>query len=174
MTTRTIGRKTLIKYTAISVVTILLLLTVAVLIFGQGTDEPITLRRIFKTYWDELVDNVDFVAIQTILTLVTIWFVGGLSGHLIIEKRKNKFLIGGLSILILWIGLFVGSALTAGAINSIKYGGHGFTSALVSWTIYGLIPFLVFGIIHGLVMGFPLGHEIKKSGEKLNALQQNV
>ena len=135
--------------------------------------KPITLGRIFRMYWDEFADNVDFVAIQTILTLVTIWFVGGLSGHWIIEKSKNKFLIGGLSILILWVSLFVGSALTAGVINSVKYGGQGFTSAIESWTIYGLIPFLVFGLIHGLVIGFPLGHEIKKSGEKLNALQSS-
>ena len=174
MTTRTIGRKTLLKYTAISVVTILLLLTIAVLVFRQETDTSITLGRIFKTYWDELVDNVDFVAIQTILTLVTIWYVGGLSGQLIIEKTKNKFLIGGLSILILWVSLFVGSALTAGVINSIKYGGLGFTSALENWIIYGLIPFIVFGLIHGLVFGFPLGHEIKRRGEKLNALQQQL
>jgi hypothetical protein len=174
MTTRAIGRKTLIKHTAISVVTILLLLTITVLIFGRRTNETITVGRIFKTYWDEFVDNVDFVAIQTILTLVTIWFVGGLSGRLIIEKSKNKFLIGGLSILILWISLFVGSALTAGVMNSVKYGGHGFKSAFVSWMIYGLIPFFIFGIIHGLLIGFPLGHEIKKNGEKLNALQQNV
>lgn len=158
----------------ISVVAILLLLTITVLIFGLGTDKPITLGRIFRTYWDEFIDNVDFIAIQTILTLVTIWFVGGLSGHLIIEKSKNKFLIGGLSILILWVSLFVSSALTAGVINYVKYGGHGFTSALASWIIYGLIPFLVFGLLHGLVIGFPLGHEIKKSGEKLIALQQKA
>ena len=144
------------------------------MVFGQESDEPITLGRILRTYRNEFVENIDFVAIQTILTLATIWYVGGLCGQLIIEKNKNKFIIGGLSILTLWISLFVGSAFTAGVINSIEYAGHGFESAFVSWVVYGLIPFLFFGLIHGLVIGFPLGHEIKKSGEKLNALQQSA
>ena len=174
MTVNTIGRKTLLKYTAISVVTILFLLTVVVLIFGQGTDVPMTLGRVLGTYKDEFIKNVDFVAIQIILTLVTIWYVGGLCGQLIIKKGKNKFIIGGLSILTLWVSLFIGSALTAGVINSIKYAGLGFTSAIESWLIYGLIPFLFFGLVHGLIIGFPLGREIKKSGEKLNALQQSA
>ena len=144
------------------------------MVFGQESDEPITLGRILRTYRNEFVENIDFVAIQTILTLATIWYVGGLCGQLIIEKNKKKFIIGGLSILTLWISLFVGSAFTAGVINSIEYAGHGFESAFVSWVVYGLIPFLFFGLIHGLVIGFPLGHEIKKSGEKLNALQQSA
>jgi len=90
MTVKTIGRKTLLKYTANSVVIILILLTVTALIFGQDSDVPVTLRRILETYKNEFLENVDFIVIQTILTLVTIWFVGGLSGQLIIEKRKNK------------------------------------------------------------------------------------
>ena len=174
MTSKTIGRKTILKYTAISVVTIFLILTVLALIFGQDTDVPLTLGRILETYKDEFLDNVDFVAIQTILTLVTIWYVGGLCGHLIIEKGKNKFVIGGLSILLLWISLLICSTLTAGVMNSIKYGGQGFESATMSWIIYGLIPFLCFGLVHGLIMGLPIGHEIKKSGEKLSALQQEL
>jgi hypothetical protein len=174
MTVKTIGQETLLKYTAISVVTILFLLTGAVLIFGQDTDVPLTLGRILKTYREQFVENIDFVAIQTILTLLTIWYVGGLCGQLIIEKRKNKFVIGGLAILTLWISLFIGSTFTAVVIHSIKYAGHGTKSIILNWIIYGLIPLMVLGLIHGLIVGFPLGLEIKRRGDKLNALQQNV
>jgi hypothetical protein len=174
MTSKTIGRRTILKYTAISVATILILLTVLALIFAQDSDVPLTFGRIVETYKDEFHDNADFVVIQTIFTLMTIWFVGGLSGQLIIEKGKNKFMIGGLSIVLLWTSLFICSTLTAGIMNSIKYGGQGFESAAVSWMIYGLIPFLCFGLLHGLILGFPIGHEIKKRGEKLNALQQGL
>src|SRR5690606_31928471 len=102
MTVKTIGRKTLLKYAAFSVVTILLLLTINLLIFGQD-NVPITLGRILRTYRREFVENFDFVAIQTFLTLVTIWYAGGLCGQLIIEKGRNKFIIGALTILTLWI-----------------------------------------------------------------------
>lgn len=133
-----------------------------------------TLGRILETYRNEFVENVDFVAIQTTLTLVTIWYVGGLCGQFIIEKRKNKFIIGGLSILTLWISLFIGSTFTAVVIHSFKYAGHGTESVILNWIIYGLIPLLILGLIHGLIMGFPLGLEIKRSGDKLNALQQKL
>ncbi len=172
MTTKTVGRKTLLKYSAISVVTILALLTIAALVFRQETDETVTFGRILETYKKEFIENIDFVTIQIILTLVTIWYVGGLSGQLIIEKGKNKFLIGGLSIFTLWASVFVCSALTSGVMNSIQYAGLGFESAITSWIIYGLIPFLFLGLLHGLIAGFSLGHEIQKSGEKLNALKQ--
>jgi hypothetical protein len=171
MTVKTLGRKTLLKYTAISVVTILFLITVVVLAFGQDADVPMTLGRVLETYKNEIIENVNFVMIQTILALATIWHVGGLCGQLIIERGKNKFIVGCLSILTLWASLFVCSTLTAGVMNSIKYAGQGFKYATVSWIIYGLIPFLCLGLLHGLLIGFPMGHEIKKSGEKLNALQ---
>ena len=171
ITAKTVGRKTLLKYTSISVVTILFCLTVVLLTFGQDTDVPLTLGRVLETYRNEFVENVDFVAIQTILTLVAIWYVGGLCGQLIIEKGKNKFIIGGLTFLLMWILLFITSAVTGGIMNSINYGLDGFTSAVLSWTVYGLIPFFVFGLIHGLTTGFFLGQEIKKRGERLKALQ---
>lgn len=172
MTVKTIGRKTLLKYAAISVATILLLFTVAALIFAEDTDLPITLEVILLTYGKEFVENIDFVAIQTILTLVTIWYIGGLCGQLIIQKRKNTFLIGTLSIVTLWISLFIGSTFTAVVINSVKYAAHGTESVILNWIVYSLIPLMVLGLIHGLITGYPLGREIKRSGERLKALQQ--
>ena len=144
--------------------TIFLLLIVIALILGQDTDYPLTLGVILETYKNEFLGNVHFVAIQTILILVAIWFVGGLCGQLIIVKEKNRFIIGGLSIFLLWTSLFICSTLTAGIMNSIKYGVNGFESATVDWMIYGLIPFLCFGLLHGLIVGFTIGHEIKKRG----------
>ncbi|WP_377579751.1 hypothetical protein [Ohtaekwangia kribbensis] len=173
MTAKTIGRKILLKYAIFSVVTISLLLTVNLLIFGQDNVQ-ITLGRVLSTFGEAFVEDLDFVAIQTILTLVTIWYAGGLCGQLIIEKRKNKFIIGGLATLTLWISLFIGSTFTAVVIHSVKYAGHGTESVILNWIIYGLVPLLILGLIHGLLIGFPVGHEIKKSGDKLNALQQNV
>lgn len=131
----------------------------------------ITLGRILVKFGNAFVENLDFVAIQTILTLVTIWNVGGLCGQLIIIKGKSKYLIGGLATLTLWIGLFIGTTFTATVIHSIKYAAHGTESVVLNWIIYVLVPLLILGLIHALIMGFPLGNEIKKSGEKLNALQ---
>jgi hypothetical protein len=133
-----------------------------------------TLGRVLSTFGKAFVENLDFVAIQTVITLVTIWYVGGLCGLLIIDKGKNKYIIGGLAILTLWIGVFIGTTFTAVVIHSIKYAGHGTESVILNWIIYGLIPLLVLGLIHALIIGFPLGHEVKKSGEKLNALQQKL
>ena len=74
----------------------------------------------------------------------------------------------------MWFLLFITCAVTGGIMNSINYGLNGFKSAFMNWTVYGLLPFLLFGIIHGLTTGYFLGREIKKRGRWLNALQQNV
>jgi hypothetical protein len=173
MTVKTIGRRILLKYATFSAVTIFLLLTINLLIFGQD-NVSISLGRILRTYRKEIVENLDFVAIQIILTLLTIWYVGGLCAELIVKKGKNKFITGGLAILTLWISLFIGSTFTAVVIHSIKYAARGTESVILNWIIYALIPLLILGIVHGLIVGYPLGLEIKRRGDKLNALQQNV
>jgi len=88
-----------------------------------------------------------------------------------LKKRKNSFLVAALSILILWLILFVATGLTA-SINSFNHaGGDGFRLSVASWIVYGLPSYFFFGLIHGSLVGFPLGSEIKKSGEKSEARQ---
>ena len=170
MTVKSIGRLTLLKYCAISVLAILTLFILTFLIFGDPKVTTVTLERAVATLTNEFLDNSVFVVLQAIMILIEILIIGGLIGELIIKKGRNKFLIGGLTLLAMWLLLFLTSAVTSGLMNSIKYGRQGFESAFLSWTIYGLIPFFAFGIIHGLTTGFFLGREIKKRGEKLNAL----
>jgi hypothetical protein len=175
MTVKTVGRKALLKYSTVSAGGILLFTTVGLLFFEQGIGgQGITIRRIMRIYSNEISDNTTFIVIQVLVLLTGIWGLGGHVGQSIISKGRNRLLVGGLSILILWLVLFLGSAVTAGIENSIKYGPEGFSSAFTGWLIYGLIPFFGFGILNGLLLGFPLGQEIKREGVKLNAPQQNV
>ena len=174
MTVKSIGRLTLLKYCIISVLAILTIFILTFLIFGDSKTTTVTLDNAISTLMADFLDNSLFVGIQTIVLLIEIVIIGGLIGELIIKRGKNKFLTGGLTLLTMWLLLFLTCAVTGGIINSIKYGRQGFESAFLSWTVYGLIPFFVFGLIHGLTTGFFLGREIKKRGEKLNALQQNA
>jgi hypothetical protein len=166
MTSVRIGRQTLFKYVLISVMGLIILLTISALIFGQGSDCPLTLKRILNTYVDLFFENIDFIFIQTAIQLVSIWVLGGCIGRLIIDNGKNIYLVGGLSFLILWIILFIGAMITTGVVNSTKYGWQGFTSAISGWLIYGLLPFMLFGMIHGIAMGYILGNEIRNKGKK--------
>ena len=174
MTVKSIGRLTLLKYCLISVFAILTIFMLTFLTFGDPKTTTVTLDNAVSTLLTDLIDNFLFVCIQTVLLLIQILIIGGLIGELIIKKGKNKFLIGGLTLLTMWLLLFLTCAVTAGIMNSIKYGRQGFESSFLSWTVYGLIPFFVFGLVHGLTTGFFLGRAIKKKGEKLNALQQHV
>ena len=164
MTAKTIGRQTLLKYCIISVSAILTIFISTFLIFGDPTATTVTLDNALSTLMRDFLDNYLFVGIQTVLIIIEILIIGGLIGELIIKREKNIFLVGGLTLLTMWFLLFLTCAVTSGMMNSINYGLNGFKSSFMNWTVYGLLPFLFFGIIHGLTTGYFLGREIKKRG----------
>ena len=131
------------------------------------TDEPISVLTFFQNIFKDAVGNEIFLLIQIIVVLAGIWLFGGISGQLIIDKGKSKFMVSVLTIFMLWVLLFVSSTLSAAIENTITWGTKGFGSAVTGWLIYGLFLFLMLGIIHGLTMGYFMGREIKRKGQKV-------
>ena len=153
------------KYCLISLGIIAVIPTVIALITQISVDTILTFHH---NLIQDLKGNEIFIAIQVIVLIVGIWFIGGKIGQHIIEKGKSKYLVGGFTLFMLWVLLFVSSAITAAIGNTIYWGPDGFEAALLGWVAYGLLLYLCFGVIHGLTMGYFLGWEVKKRGNKLN------
>ncbi|SEG51013.1 hypothetical protein [Algoriphagus boritolerans] len=164
MTAKSIGRQTLLKYCIVSVLAILTIFISTFLIFADPTTTTVTLDNALSTLMKDFIDNYLFVSIQTAFIIIEILIIGGLIGELIIKGQKNHFIVGGLTLLTMWFLLFITCSVTSGIMNSINYGLNGFKSAFMSWTVFGLLPFLVFGVLHGLTTGYFLGREIKRRG----------
>lgn len=161
---RKIGRTTLLKYCFFSVALILAIPILIGLSYQVFTDEPISVSTFFQNMFKDVVGNEIFLLIQIVVLLFGIWSFGGLSGRLIIDKGKSKFKVSVLTIFMLWVLLFVSSALTAAFENTITWGIKGFGSAVTGWLIYGLFLFLILGMVHGLTFGYFMGREIKRKG----------
>lgn len=131
--------------------------------FSSG--QSLSIGFFFKSIFEDVNDNVIFLLIPTIALLVGIWLFGGIAGQLIIDKGKSEFKYGFLTVFMLWILLFISSTLSAAIENSVTWGLKGFGGAIIGWLVYGLFLFLILGIIHGLIMGYFIGKEIKIIGE---------
>ena len=157
MTTRSQGRLIFLKYFIVSTVTVSILTIVVLrLVMPTGESLPNLSIRILHG----LADNSVFLLVQTLMTLIGIWFLGGLVTTQI-QKRKNVFVIGGLAFLTLWLILFVSSTLTASTIDAIEINDFYFGITLSRWTNYHLIPFLEIGLVYGLCLRYFMGREIK-------------
>jgi hypothetical protein len=164
-TSKKIGRIILLKYCFFSVAIILLFPVLIGLFYQSFTDEPISILTFFKNMFKDVSGNEIFLLIQVAVSLLGIWFVGGISGQLIIDKGKSKFKVSVLTIFMLWILLFASSTFSAAIENTMTWGIEGFGSAVSGWLIYGLFLFLILGIIHGLTMGYFMGREIYRKGQ---------
>jgi hypothetical protein len=161
-----IGRMILLKYCFFSVAIILVIPIFVGFFYQIYTNEPISFLTYFQNIFKDADGNEIFLLIQVIVTFTGIWFLGGISGQLIIDKQKSKFKVSVLTIFILWVLLFISSTLSSAIENTITWGTKGFESAVIGWLIYGLFPYLIFGIIHGLTMGYFMGREIRKKGQE--------
>ena len=155
----------MLKYCLFSIAIILLFSILIGLFYQIFTDEPISILTFFDNRFNDLLGNEIFLLIQVVVMLLGIWFIGGISGNLIIDKGKSKFKVSVLTVLMLWVLLFISLTLNAAIENTMIWGVKGFISALTGWLIYGLLLFLLLGIIHGLTMGYFIGREIKIKGE---------
>lgn len=163
---KNIGRITLLKYCFFSVAIIFVIPVIIGLSLQLFTGEPKSVLIFYKNLFKEVVENGLFILIQVIVSLIGIWLFGGLSGRLIIDKEKYKFKISVLTIFFLWILIFISSTLSSAIENTITWGIEGFGSAVRGWLIYGLFPFLILGVIHGLTVGYFIGREVKIKGGK--------
>jgi len=166
-TSKKIGRMTLLKYCFFSVAIVLTIPIVIGLTYQIFTDEPISVVTFYKNMFRDADGNEIFLLIQIVVVLTGVWLFGGAAGRLIIDKEKSKFRVGVLTIFMLWVLLFISSTLSAGIENAITWGARGFGSAVTEWLIYGLFLFLILGLIHGLTMGYFMGREIKRKGQKI-------
>ena len=165
-TSKKIGRITLLKYSFFSVAIALAIPLLIGLFYQVFKDEPINLLTFFQNSFKDIVGNEIFLLIQVIVILIGIWLFGGIAGQLIIEQEKSKFKVSVLTIFMLWVLLLIRSTFSTAIENTITSGTNGFGSAITNWLIYGLVLFLILGIIHGLTIGYFMGREIKSKGQK--------
>ncbi len=165
-TSKKIGRITLLKYCFLSFAIFLSIPIIIGLTYEIFTDESGS----FVTFYNNMINDADgneiFLLVQIVVVLTGIWLFGGTAGRLIIDKEKSKFMVGVLTIFMLWVLLFISLTLSSGIENTITWGVKGFGSAVSGWLIYGLFLFLTFGVVHGLTMGYFMGREIKLKGQK--------
>ena len=157
-----IGRLKLIKYCLISLAIVLGFPILIALFYNTFTSESLSISTYYSNMTKGLIDDYDLLAALIVLMTVCIWFIGGLTGKLIIEKNKSKFLVGFMTFFSLWMLMFICLTLLNAIKKSFTWGFSGFESVVSGWVIYGLFMFLIFGIVHGLTMGYFYGNELKK------------
>lgn len=147
------------------VLNVLLFLLLPIIFFTPYyflSSEPGSVITYMQHLITDISENIGFLIVQTIVLVACIWFFAEVPVRLIIEKNRNKFWTSFVFINILWIVLFISCSISSGVINSIKYGWEGFESSVTSWIIYGLILWLMFAIVSGLILSPFIGKEIKR------------
>lgn len=157
------GRLKLMKYCQFSLTIILGLPILIALFYNTFTSESLSVSTYFSNLTKGLLEDFGIFTLLVVLMTVCVWFVGGLAGKLIIEKDKPKFLVGSLTFFSLWVLMFVCLTLLNAIKKLFTSGLSGFESVVSGWLIYGLFIFLIFGILHGLMMGYFYGNELTKA-----------
>lgn len=150
------------KYCLFSLAIILGLPILIALFYNTFTSESLSVSTYFSNLTKGLLEDFGIFTLLVVLMTTCVWFVGGLAGKLIIEKDKPKFLVGSLTFFSLWVFMFVSSTLLNAIIKSFTSGLSGFESTVSGWMTYGLIMFLIFGIVNGLIMGYFYVDELSK------------
>lgn len=150
------------KYCLLSLVIVLGLPILIALFYNTFTSESLSIATYYSNLTKGLLEDFGLLTVLVVLMTVCVWLVGGLTGKLIIEKDKPKFFVGSLTFFSLWILMFVCLTLLKAVKKSFTWGLSGFESVVSGWVIYGLFMFLIFGIIHGLTMGYFYGNELDK------------
>lgn len=165
-TSKKIGRLTLLKYCFITLAVILTIPAIIGLSYQLFTDESLSVETFYDNLLSDLNGNEFFVIVQALVLLISIWFIGGLTGRLIIDKDYPNKVISFFTFFTLWIALFISCAVTGGLIRSVNWGIDGFGSSIIGWLAYGLFPFLIAGIISGFTIGLLFGNELKKKKQR--------
>ena len=150
------------KYCLLSLAIVLGLPILIALFYDTFTSESLSITTYYSNLTKGLLEDFGLLTVLVVLITVCVWFVGGQTGKLIIEKDNPKFLVGFLTFFSLWIIMFVCLTLLNAVKKSFTWGPSGFESVVSGWVIYGLFMFLIFGIIHGLIMGYFYGNELNK------------
>jgi len=174
MTTKQIGRITVFKFSAFSVLIIFLLPILIGLLVKLSGDNDISISTFYQNLIGDTVINIPFIIIQTIVIVLGIWTIGAKAGESILTNNKGKFKTGFLTIFSLWGLLFISSSLTAGLMHSIKYGATGFSSAVTDWFVYGFFLYLFLGLTHALTIGYFIGKKIFLLGQKNNIVSADT
>ena len=150
------------KYCLLSLGIILGFPILIALFYNIFTSESLSISTYYSNLTKGLLEDFGLLTVLVVLMIVCVWFVGGLTGKLIIEKDKPKFLVGSLTFFSLWVFMFICLTLLNAIKKSFTMGLSGFESVVSGWVIYGLFMFLIFGIVHGLTMGYFYGNELNK------------
>ncbi len=165
-TSEKIGRKILLKYCLISVAIIVVFPIIIVLFNQLFGDKSMSAFTFFKNVFLSVEENELLIVIQVVVLFIGIWFFGGLAGRQIIDKKKSKFDHSFLAIFMLWILLFVSSTISSAVANTLTWGEGGFSSAVIGWLLFGLIPTIIGGTLHGLTMADFMGRAIENEERK--------
>ena len=165
MTPKSIGRLTLLEYSVMTAAIILSILLLTLLLFSNIDSASEKIVGAITILIREAIDNLAFVCIQVGFVLLQIFILGGLLGEWILKHGGNSYMGSGTALFTIWVLLFVTCATTDGVMNSRKYGLQGFESSYSMWIVYGLLPFLVLGLLSSITIGYFLGLEIMKRGK---------
>src|SRR5688500_6587496 len=138
-----IGRLTLYKYCLITIIIVLIVPIVTSFIFQFFLDGGTSVITFCSTLSEGIKANKGYTFIKSLTLIYSIWWLGPFAERLIIEYNKPAFLIGGLTLLLLWMVLFLSSTITAAIENTGSFGELGFWSAMTGWFRYGLPFYLV-------------------------------
>ncbi|MGL1889536.1 MAG: hypothetical protein OCD76_23680 [Reichenbachiella sp.] len=137
-----IGSKIIFTYSFLSIVVGLFLPSLIILALNNF--------EALNKVTNDIIKNAPFILIQTIVTSLYILFIGNYYVKKI--ESRNRIFVNIVTILSIYILLFISCAITDGISNSFKYGINGFQSAITSWLIYGGILFLGLGLLNGILV----------------------
>lgn len=152
-----IGRKVLLKYYLIFT---LLLLIIPLLIELFYHNHPDVLTALKATYKFKRVETtgVLFVFLQIAVISIGIWFFGARATKAILEEEKPTFRTGFFAIFKLWVLYFMSAAL----LTVVSNYNTDFPQFLINSIIWIFYMSMLLGILHGVMLGYFVGKEIKK------------
>ncbi|ALI99994.1 hypothetical protein [Rufibacter tibetensis] len=160
------GRPVLLKYCILSIAIFLITPLIVDLILQLFMDTKSSSFTFYINLLEAIRENKLFVFIQTLVGIVSIYFLGRFAEKQIVEHKRSSFFIGALTLLSLWLILFLSSMLFAAVESTGPFQKYGFWSVIIGWLLFGLPQYTIYGVLHGLTMGYLVGNEIKNRGSQ--------
>jgi len=154
-----IGRIALLKYYLIFILIAVLTPVITELILSNSIDFIAAFKELFKINSIEK-NEVRIALLLLLIQLSAVWFLGGKAGELIIDKRREKFIISFINVLLLWFIYFINTSLLNLIILNKTTPVHLVLNSIVTIFYFSLIM----GSINGFVMAYFMGKEIERKG----------
>jgi hypothetical protein len=130
---------------------------------------------IFLIFWSmgelpyfSIINNRFWLWLALISTVtVTTWLCSKPIGRMTFIEGKKPYMISFAFILFMWTMLFFVTAIFDGVYGSIKSGQFEIIDYLEGYVIYRLWVYIALGVIHALIGGIFLSHDLKRISKRL-------